>query len=192
MALRSSPLLYPAVTRAQAILVVNALALDTLVLQAGVFRAHHGVRGPGSIALHPFLGDFYKALVEYSDQLTELAEMLGGESTGSAEEMADGSRLEAWPVGVVAVDEVCELVFDRASVLLRYFELALTTLTELGAMVPVNRVLNIQEGLAVWVWKVGANLELAPDSSPIPPDRLARFGTTGDEVHVGDDGILRV
>jgi DNA-binding ferritin-like protein len=191
--LAPSPLPYSDATRLAAIDVVDQLGLDVQAFRAGVYAAHHRIKGEHAVALHKFLGKMSAALDEYSDQLTEMVEMLGGESSGSAEEIADGTRLEPWPRGIVDGLALCDVIADRAKSLLLFFEAALADIDAMGAQVPFNRVLNIQEGLAVWAWKIMANLPLPEAEEPAPEsDRAGRFMTQATAVHHDADGVLRV
>ncbi len=164
--LRRSPLPYNEATLLACVAVLNPLAVDTMTFTAMVTRAHHNVRGSHAAgALHLQLDGFYKAMVGYSDSLTELVELCGGESLGSVEELADGSRLVPWPPGVRAVEPLVELLFDRGKALVAYYEAALAQLEELGVRVPVNRVLNLQEQIADHVGKIDANAHEADDEA---------------------------
>lgn len=199
MKLRRSPLPYNEATLLACIAEINPLAVDTMVFQAMVTRAHKNVRGSHAAgALHLQLNGFYEAMAKYSDSIGELVEMCGGESLGSVEELADGSRLVPWPAGVRSVEPIVELLFDRGRALVAYYEATLAKLEELGVRIPVNRVLNLQEQIAEYVWKLDANAHEDDDEEEEEADeepeseRGERFMTKGEDVLVGDDGVLRV
>jgi DNA-binding ferritin-like protein len=159
--------------RRAAVDAIDAVSIDVQTLQSLVYVSHHRCRGDKAHALHRLLGEYAIALVEYTDVLTELVEQLGGESSGTVEELADGTRLEPFPKGVADGPEIAWLVLDRSSVVLAYAEQAISTLLGLGMQAAANDVMTVQSGIQKWAWKVGAGLPLEENLAQQVYEQLA-------------------
>jgi|SRR6185437_2292217 len=207
--------------RRQAVAVLDQLGIDLQALQLGVTRAHHNVRSCDAVANHKLLDDVYHDLVDQADKVTEMVEALGAESSGSVEELAQGTRLRPWPKGILTFPVLGYLVCNRIDQVMGFCGDAIEALESVKAHTLANEVMNVQQALAVWSWKVGAGL---PTSSEVtervyaqleedfPSEALAwvrsdpmgaaqaasqaarasRFGTDASEITTDADGTLRV
>jgi DNA-binding ferritin-like protein len=207
--------------RRSAVAILDGLSIDVQVLRAGIYAGHHRVRGCEAVALHRLIGDYAEALDGYADTLAELVEQLGGQSSGSVEELAASTRLRPWPSGVVEGCVLGALVVNRSSAWLALAEQAIKDLLALGMQAAANDVMTIQSAVLKWSWKVDAGLptseqaqedvyeQLAEDfppeaiawvrsdpmgkAAPAPEaGRASRFVTDGSEIQRGADGVLRV
>jgi DNA-binding ferritin-like protein len=179
---RSSYSHYSYADRERAVASLDQLGIDIQTFAAGIFTLHHRIRGEHNPADHEFLGKVYEAVNDHADTIAELVEQLGGESSGSVEELADGTRLEPIPRGIVDCCEVMALVANRAAFVLAYAEETIGVLEDLGFRSISNEVMNVQVGIAKWGWKVEASLPLAEDIAETVHEQLS---ADFDAEHIG-------
>lgn len=81
---------------------LNALLADAADLTMQAKQAHWALRGPNFIALHKLFDDVYEHAGEWADTIAERVAALGGQPKGTLQEAAKNTRLDAYPVELVA------------------------------------------------------------------------------------------
>ena len=81
---------------------LNALLADAADLSMQAKQAHWALRGPHFIALHKLFDDVYGHAGEWSDTIAERVAALGGQPKGTLQAAAANTRLDAYPVDLVA------------------------------------------------------------------------------------------
>jgi starvation-inducible DNA-binding protein len=141
--------------------VLNPLHLDTLAFAGAVYLAHRNLTGPSFRDLHSTFGKFAAALDKYADEIPEHVAMLGGLAVGTAEQVADGSRLDPYPTDLTDGLAHCKAITDRCKALLAYYQAGLVTCDELGAAMTFDLLNGIMAGIAHHAWFVQAHIRSA-------------------------------
>jgi len=81
---------------------LNALLADAADLSMQAKQAHWALRGPNFIALHKLFDDVYEHAGEWADSIAERVAALGGQPKGTLQEASKNTRLDAYPVDLVA------------------------------------------------------------------------------------------
>lgn len=175
MPLCASPSAYDAATRQALVDALLPLGLDLLDLEAGAYQAHWAVRGPHTAALHTLFGGFADTLSEQADTLSEFVRMLGGQPMGTPQQVADGSRLEPYPVDAVSGQEHCKALFDRARALVANAQAVVIVANEQGAADALDLVTVLIRAVQKTAGFIGDHLvpeedaEEGPESAKEPP-----------------------
>ena len=159
-----SPAPYDDATRAALVDAFAALTLDAMALEASVYLAHRACRGPLTIALHPFLGAFAARLGEYTDALPEYVAMLGGQPTGTAEQVADGHRIGAFPADLSDGAALLQALHPMTRAFLLQCHGVAAVANEQGATDALDLVTRVIAGTQHYGWQIAAML--VPPSSP--------------------------
>lgn len=154
-----SPSPYDDTTREALVEICNPLTLDTLALALAVWRAHRSLRGPLFSALHPLFQTFAEKLDKYADKLPEFVAMLGGQPVGTAEEIADGARLEPYPGDITDGLAHCREIVARAKALSGYIVEGIGKTNDLGAADALDLLTKLLEGIGYYGWQIGAHLD---------------------------------
>jgi len=81
---------------------LNQLLADTADLAMQAKQAHWALRGPDFIALHKLFDDVYEHAADWADTIAERISALGGQPKGTLQAAAASTRLEPYPVDLVA------------------------------------------------------------------------------------------
>ncbi len=81
---------------------LNQLLADAADITMQAKQAHWAVRGPNFIALHKLFDDVYAHGGEWSDSIAERIAALGGQPHGTLQAAARATRLEPYPLDLVA------------------------------------------------------------------------------------------
>lgn len=174
-----SPAPYDDTTRAVLVDAFAALTLDAMALEGAVYLAHRACRGPLTAALHPLLSAFAVKLGKYTDALPEYVAQLGGQPVGTAEQVADGHRLGAFPPGLSDGAALLAALLPMVRAFLLQCHGAAATANEQGATEALDLVTRVIAGTQFYGWQIAAMLvpedEAAePPSTPRPPQQPAR------------------
>jgi len=172
MPLFLSPAPYDDATRVALVDAFAALTLDTLALQGAVYLAHRACRGPLTPALHPFLGAFATKLGTFTDALPEYVATLGGQPTGTAEQVADGHRLGAFPPGLSDGAALLAALHPMVRAFLLQCHGVAATANEQGATEALDLVTRVIAGTQFYGWQIAATLSPSSDHEP-PSQRSA-------------------
>lgn len=175
MPLHPSPAPYDDATRVALVDAFSALTLDALALQAAVYLAHRACRGPLFASLHPLLGAFAAALAKHTDALPEYVATLGGQPVGTAEQVADGHRLGAFPPALSDGAALLAALHPMVRAFLLQCHGVAATANEQGATDALDLVTRVIVGTQFYGWQIAAMLvpedeRAEPHSSrPSPP-----------------------
>ncbi len=81
---------------------LNQLLADVSDLAMQAKQAHWAVKGPTFIALHKLFDEVHEHAGEWADELAERVAQLGGQAQGTLQAAAKNTRLEAYPLDLVA------------------------------------------------------------------------------------------
>ena len=137
---------------------LNQLLADTADLTLQSKQAHWAVRGPNFIALHKLFDDVYEHSGEWADSLAERVSALGGQPRGTLQSAASATRLEPYPVDLVADRghvERLSLALARYGAFLRG---AIDEFAKLGDLGSADLVTEISREVDKDLWFVEAHL----------------------------------
>ena len=97
---------------------LTALSLDLQDLTAAAYLAHWSVRGPATWQLHLLFGELAAALSGHVDTVSEYLSELGAAPVGTAQQVAEGSRLDPYPTDLVDGMAHCKALTDRGKAFL--------------------------------------------------------------------------
>jgi len=100
---------------------LNARLVDAIDLALMTKQAHWNLRGRQFIAVHEMLDGFRTEIDGHVDILAERIVQLGGVAFGTSQEVAQGSKLIAYPADLVSVEDHVAALAER------YGDLANTT-----------------------------------------------------------------
>ena len=103
-------------TRAQVNEILNARLLDVLHLGIHAKDAHWNVKGPQFLQLHELFDNIAGQTQADSDEIAERIAALGGRINASANLIATGSKLAAYPEVVSGLEHVAALATSLATV----------------------------------------------------------------------------
>ena len=81
---------------------LNQLLADVADLTMQAKQAHWTVKGPNFIALHKLFDEVYEHASEWTDEIAERVAQLGGQPQGTLQAAARNTRLDAYPLDLVA------------------------------------------------------------------------------------------
>lgn len=166
MPLYQSPAPYDDATKRALVDLLNPLTLDTLALALDAWRAHRSIRGPLFSSLHGLFQKLAEDLDGHSDKLAEMVAMLGGQPVGCAGEIADGSRLEAYPLDVTDGLAHCRELTARITMLGVHVQEGITATNNLGAADALDMLTQMQRGLGYFGWQIGSHV-IAEDAPAV-------------------------
>lgn len=140
------------------------LTLDTLDLQAGAYMAHWSVRGPYTAPLHDLFGKLAASLAGHADALNEHLRLIGAMPVGTPQQVADGSRLDPYPVDVVDGLAHCEALTERGRAFLFSVEEAITACNDAGSADALDLVTQVKRDTAKTLGFIADHL--VTDSAP--------------------------
>jgi len=95
---------------------LNARLADGIDLALAIKQAHWNLKGPQFIGIHLMLDSFRTEISDLNDKVAERAVQLGGTALGTAQVVADATKLPAYPTGIYAIaDHVAALIDSYAA-----------------------------------------------------------------------------
>ncbi|BAU90608.1 MULTISPECIES: DNA starvation/stationary phase protection protein Dps [Methylobacteriaceae] len=95
---------------------LNARLADGIDLALAIKQAHWNLKGPQFIGIHLMLDGFRAEISGFNDKVAERAVQLGGTALGTAQIVADKTKLPAYPTGIYAIaDHVAALIDSYAA-----------------------------------------------------------------------------
>lgn len=159
MPLHLSPVPYDDATREQLIAAFQALTLDAMALESAVYFAHRACRGQHTLALHPTLGSFAAKLSEFTDALPEYVAQLGGQPMGTAEQVADGTRLPPFPADISDGMRLVAALHPMTRAFLLQCHGVAAVANEQGATEALDLVTRVIAGTQFFGWQLAAMLD---------------------------------
>lgn len=94
---------------------LNARLADGIDLALAIKQAHWNLKGPQFIGIHEMLDGFRTELDDLNDKVAERAVQLGATAFGSAQVVAERTKLPPYPTGIYAIaDHVAALIDSYA------------------------------------------------------------------------------
>ncbi len=95
---------------------LNARLSDGIDLALAIKQAHWNLKGPQFIGVHLMLDGFRKEIDDLNDKVAERSVQLGGTALGTAQVVADSTKLPAYPTGIYAIaDHIAALIDSYAA-----------------------------------------------------------------------------
>lgn len=111
---------------------LNARLADALDLSLAVKQAHWNLKGPTFIAVHELLDMLRDHLDLNTDTLAERVAQLDGVALGTAQAIAKGSELTAYPTDVHKVPDHVKALVDRYAALAKSVREAIDSADDAG------------------------------------------------------------
>jgi starvation-inducible DNA-binding protein len=92
---------------------LNARLADGIDLALAVKQAHWNLKGPQFIGVHEMLDGFRDELDDLNDKVAERAVQLGATAFGTAQVVAETSKLAPYPTDVYAIADHLAALIDR-------------------------------------------------------------------------------
>jgi len=93
-------------------LLKSALA-SALDLQLAVKQAHWTIKGPSFIGLHELLDEVADRARDHSDTIAERMVILGGQTHGTTQKIAENTSLEPYPADITDQNDHVKALTDR-------------------------------------------------------------------------------
>ena len=100
-------------TKSTVAALLNARLADAIDLALMTKQAHWNLRGRQFIAVHEMLDGFRTEIDGHADILAERVAQLGGVALGTTQAVAQGSKLMAYPVDLISVDDHVAALAER-------------------------------------------------------------------------------
>ncbi|MGW5959473.1 DNA starvation/stationary phase protection protein Dps [Methylorubrum thiocyanatum] len=95
---------------------LNARLADGIDLALAIKQAHWNLKGPQFIGIHLMLDGFRAEISGLNDKVAERAVQLGGTALGTAQVVAESTKLPAYPTGIYAIaDHIAALIDSYAA-----------------------------------------------------------------------------
>lgn len=102
-------------TRKAMIALLNGRLIDAIDLRLALKQAHWNVKGANFIALHEMFDAMQARIDTFADDIAERSAALGGVVAGTSQAVAEGSKLEAYPVAATAQEEHLKALAERVA-----------------------------------------------------------------------------
>lgn len=159
MPLLPSPTPFDDAIRQKLVDALNPLILDGLALYNAAQVAHWNVRGPNFGPLHKLFGKVRDAFDGHTDTLAELVATLGGTAAGTAEQVGEGSTVEAYPTDVTDGMEHVRLLNDRVTAWIDGAYKAAAAIDATGDVVGATVLIDVIKDVQKLGWMLGAHLQ---------------------------------
>ncbi|PYE84934.1 DNA starvation/stationary phase protection protein Dps [Pseudoroseicyclus aestuarii] len=144
-------------TRHKMVDLLNASLSETIALTLAVKQAHWNLKGQGFIGVHELLDDVAERLRESTDTIAERAVILGGLAKGTAEVVAEGAKMEAYPTEITAIEEHVEALKDRFLSVGEVVRKAIEAADEAGDDDTADLFTEVSRQIDKDAWFIGAN-----------------------------------
>jgi starvation-inducible DNA-binding protein len=111
---------------------LNARLADTIDLALMTKQAHWNLRGREFIAVHEMLDTFRTEIDGHADTLAERVAQVGGVAHGTSQAVTGSSKLEAYPIDIVSVDDHLAALAERYGALANATRAAINASDEAG------------------------------------------------------------
>ena len=149
----------PEAARAKIVAALNACVVDGVDLYTQTKVAHWNVRGSLFVQVHELLDKVAGHLSEHVDDIAERAVTLGGRASGTARQVAHGSRVEEIPHEVRRDLELTRLIAERTEAFLRGLRAARQIAEEQSDPDTEDLLTGVIRGLEKDVWFLRSTLD---------------------------------
>jgi len=149
----------PEKTRRAMIALLNQHLADALDLGLQAKQAHWNVKGPNFIALHELFDKVAEELEEFTDDLAERAVALGGIALGTAQSVAENSRLNAYPLDAASGREHLSALSGALATFGKTTRAAIDASGQAGDAGTADLFTGISRGIDKLLWLVEAHTQ---------------------------------
>jgi len=144
--------------RAESVMALEALLLDSVDLFTQVKQAGWNVKGPSFIALHGLFGALAECIEAHNDTLAERIAALGVEVRGTARAVAQRSRLSEYPAGTAGGRSHVAALVERMEMFTNALRIAIDVAAGRGDVVTADLFTTIARDLERKLWLLEAQL----------------------------------
>lgn len=143
--------------RAQAVDLLNPLALEAVSVSLLARMAHWNVRGPAFGPLHELFGEVYDAMSGHADRIAERVATLGGIALGEVA-LQKGVNVTIPALGALDGLTMCGPVADALDAFSKRCGAAFDRLTEARFTADTNALQDVIESVEKLSWKVRSHI----------------------------------
>ncbi len=148
----------PEKVRQQVVNDLNQLLADAADLTMQAKQAHWAVKGPNFIALHKLFDHVYEHAGEWVDELAERLVQLGGQPQGTVHAAARATRLDPYPLDLVAEKGHVERLAHALAKFGSYVRAAIDEFDKYGDADSADLATGISRAVDKDLWFVEAHL----------------------------------
>ncbi len=145
-------------TRKSMVALLNARLADTIDLRLALKQAHWNVKGPNFISLHEMFDEMHGRMITFVDEIAERAVSLGGQALGTTQNVAQGSKLAAYPPEIVDERAHIEALAERFATLAKLTRQAIDAADEAGDKDTADLFTGVSKQLDMDLWFLEAHL----------------------------------
>lgn len=145
--------------RAAMIDLLNARLADALDLAAVAKQAHWNVKGPHFQPLHELFDALTDDVRVHADDIAERAVALGGAAMGRTQDVANASKLDAYPADAATGSAHVAAVADRLAATTNAMRTAIDEAEEAGDAVTADLFTGVARALDKQLWFVEAHAQ---------------------------------
>ena len=148
----------PEKVREQVAAALNQLLADAADMTMQAKQAHWAVRGPSFIAVHKLFDEVYEHGGEWTDLIAERVAQLGGQPHGTLQAAAKSTRLDVYPLDLVADKAHIERLSQSLGKFGSYMRSAIEEFGRLGDPDSADLATEISRAVDKDLWFVEAHL----------------------------------
>ncbi len=145
-------------TRKSMVALLNARLADAIDLRLALKQAHWNVKGPNFISLHEMFDEMHGRMITFVDDIAERAVSLGGQALGTTQNVAQSSKLDAYPPEIVDERAHIEALADRVATLAKLTRQAIDAADEAGDKDTADLFTGVSKQLDMDLWFLEAHL----------------------------------
>ncbi len=145
-------------TRKSMVALLNARLADAIDLRLALKQAHWNVKGPNFISLPEMFDQMHGRMMTFVDEIAERAVSLGGVALGTTQNVAQGSKLAAYPPEIVDERAHIEALADRVATLAKLTRQAIDAADEAGDKDTADLFTGVSKQLDMDLWFLEAHL----------------------------------
>ncbi|WP_239804955.1 DNA starvation/stationary phase protection protein Dps [Croceicoccus hydrothermalis] len=147
--------------RKNSIALLNARLTDSIDLTLAVKQAHWTIKGPSFIGLHELLDQVAGRMLERTDTIAERSIILGGQTPGTSQAVAEKSELEAYPQDISDQKDHVEALTKRFVAFGAKLRESIDAAGEAGDEDTADLFTEISRGIDKDAWFIGAHYDSA-------------------------------
>lgn len=144
-------------TRKKSITVLSETLTDTIAMTLAVKQAHWNLKGPGFIGVHELLDEVADRLRDGADLMAERIVILGGTADGTVETVAKGSKVKAYPVDIVDIQDHVQALKERMEAMGETVRKGITATGDAGDEDTADLLTGVSRSVDKDTWFIGAN-----------------------------------
>jgi starvation-inducible DNA-binding protein len=146
-------------TRKSMVELLNARLADMIDLSLAVKQAHWNLKGSGFIGVHEMLDAVVDRVNESADMIAERAVIIGGIAKGTTQDVANNTKMKAYPNDLVDIDGHIKELTSRFADVGKRIRAAIEEASEAGEPDTEDLFTEISRQMDKDAWFIGANLK---------------------------------